>query len=51
MESLLEHAGFTVEEIPKEWDAFWAFCDRRSEDPGPALAYEFLHGRSQVAAA
>lgn len=26
--SLLEEAGFTVENIPKEWDAFWAFwCD------------------------
>jgi multiple sugar transport system substrate-binding protein len=26
--SLLEQAGFTVEDIPKEWDAFWAFwCD------------------------
>jgi len=27
--SLLEQAGFTLEDIPKEWDAFWAFwCDR-----------------------
>jgi multiple sugar transport system substrate-binding protein len=26
--SLLEQAGFTLEDIPKEWDAFWAFwCD------------------------
>jgi multiple sugar transport system substrate-binding protein len=26
--SLLEQAGFTVEDIPKEWDAFWSFwCD------------------------
>jgi multiple sugar transport system substrate-binding protein len=26
--SLLEQAGFTVEDIPKEWDEFWAFwCD------------------------
>jgi multiple sugar transport system substrate-binding protein len=27
--SLLEQAGFTVEDIPKEWDAFWSFwCDQ-----------------------
>jgi multiple sugar transport system substrate-binding protein len=27
--SLLERAGFTVEDIPKRWDAFWSFwCDR-----------------------
>jgi multiple sugar transport system substrate-binding protein len=26
--SLLEHAGFTLEDIPEEWDAFWSFwCD------------------------
>ena len=27
--SLLEKAGFTLEDIPKQWDAFWSFwCDR-----------------------
>jgi multiple sugar transport system substrate-binding protein len=27
--SLLLQAGFTLEDIPKEWDAFWSFwCDR-----------------------
>jgi multiple sugar transport system substrate-binding protein len=27
--SLLERAGFTLEDIPKEWEAFWAFwCDQ-----------------------
>jgi multiple sugar transport system substrate-binding protein len=27
--SLLEQAGFTLEDIPKQWDAFWSFwCDR-----------------------
>jgi multiple sugar transport system substrate-binding protein len=27
--SLLERAGFTLADIPKEWDAFWAFwCDQ-----------------------
>jgi multiple sugar transport system substrate-binding protein len=27
--SLLEAAGFTLADIPKEWDAFWPFwCDR-----------------------
>src|SRR5678815_273664 len=26
--SLLERAGFTLADIPKEWDAFWSFwCD------------------------
>jgi multiple sugar transport system substrate-binding protein len=26
--SLLERAGFTLEDIPKEWDGFWSFwCD------------------------
>jgi multiple sugar transport system substrate-binding protein len=28
-QSLLEQAGFTAEDIPKEWDAFWSFwCDQ-----------------------
>ena len=27
--SLLERAGFTLEDIPKEWEAFWSFwCDQ-----------------------
>jgi multiple sugar transport system substrate-binding protein len=27
--SLLEKAGFTLEDIPREWDAFWSFwCDQ-----------------------
>jgi multiple sugar transport system substrate-binding protein len=27
--SLLEQAGFTLDDIPKEWEAFWAFwCDQ-----------------------
>ena len=27
--NLLEQAGFTLEDIPKEWEAFWSFwCDR-----------------------
>jgi multiple sugar transport system substrate-binding protein len=27
--SLLEQAGFTLDDIPKEWEAFWSFwCDR-----------------------
>ena len=27
--SLLEHAGFTLENIPQEWNAFWSFwCDQ-----------------------
>ena len=27
--NLLEQAGFTLEDIPKQWDAFWSFwCDR-----------------------
>ena len=29
--SLLEQAGFTLDDIPKEWEAFWSFwCDRSS---------------------
>ena len=32
--SLLEQAGFTLEDIPKQWEAFWAFwCD----DVQPAM--------------
>ena len=28
-ENLLEQAGFTLEDIPKEWEAFWSFwCDQ-----------------------
>ena len=28
-QSLLEQAGFTLADIPKEWEAFWSFwCDR-----------------------
>ena len=27
--SLLEHAGFSLDDIPKEWDGFWSFwCDQ-----------------------
>ena len=27
--SLLEQAGFTLDDIPREWDAFWSFwCDQ-----------------------
>ena len=27
--SLLEQAGFALEDIPKEWEAFWSFwCDQ-----------------------
>ena len=27
--NLLEQAGFTLDDIPKQWEAFWAFwCDR-----------------------
>jgi multiple sugar transport system substrate-binding protein len=27
--TLLEQAGFTLEDIPREWDAFWSFwCDK-----------------------
>ena len=27
--SLLEQAGFTLADIPKQWEAFWSFwCDR-----------------------
>jgi multiple sugar transport system substrate-binding protein len=51
--SLLEQAGFTLDDIPKPWDAFWAFwCDEAGGAPGRGprrrLGRRFEHvGRDQ----
>ena len=49
--SLLEQAGFTLADIPKEWDAFWSFwCDqvqpavRRATGPRRHLGCRAAHG-------
>jgi multiple sugar transport system substrate-binding protein len=42
---LLERAGFTLADIPKEWDAFWAFwCDRVQPAARKALGRDDLWG-------
>ena len=56
--SLLERAGFTLEDIPKEWEAFWAFwCDQvqpavrealgRDDVWGVGLSMAAGHGRRE----
>ena len=43
--SLLERAGFTLDDIPKEWDAFWSFwCDRVQPAVRAALGREDIWG-------
>jgi multiple sugar transport system substrate-binding protein len=43
--SLLERAGFTLADIPKEWDAFWSFwCDRVQPAVRKALARDDVWG-------
>ena len=43
--SLLEQAGFTLADIPKEWDAFWSFwCDRCSRRCARPLGREDVWG-------
>jgi multiple sugar transport system substrate-binding protein len=43
--SLLEQAGFTLEDIPKEWDAFWSFwCDKVQPAVRKALGREDIWG-------
>jgi multiple sugar transport system substrate-binding protein len=43
--SLLERAGFTLEDIPKEWDAFWAFwCDEVQPAVRKALGRDDIWG-------
>jgi multiple sugar transport system substrate-binding protein len=43
--SLLEHAGFTRDDIPKEWGAFWAFwCDEVQPAARKALGRDDIWG-------
>jgi multiple sugar transport system substrate-binding protein len=43
--SLLERAGFTLADIPKEWDAFWSFwCDRAQPAVREALGRDNVWG-------
>ncbi|MGH6917311.1 MAG: ABC transporter substrate-binding protein, partial [Geminicoccaceae bacterium] len=43
--SLLEQAGFTLEDIPKDWDAFWAFwCDQVQPAVREALGRDDVWG-------
>jgi multiple sugar transport system substrate-binding protein len=43
--SLLEQAGFTLEDIPRDWDAFWAFwCDQVQPAVREALGREDVWG-------
>jgi multiple sugar transport system substrate-binding protein len=43
--SLLERAGFSVNDIPKEWEAFWSFwCDRAQPAVRKALGREDIWG-------
>jgi multiple sugar transport system substrate-binding protein len=44
-ESLLERAGFTFADVPKEWDAFWSFwCDQVQPAVRKALGREDVWG-------
>jgi multiple sugar transport system substrate-binding protein len=43
--NLLEHAGFAVADIPKEWEAFWSFwCDRAQPAVREATGRDDLYG-------
>ena len=43
--SLLEQAGFTLEDIPKEWDAFWSFwCEEVQPAVRKALGRDGIWG-------
>ena len=43
--SLLERAGFTLADIPKEWDAFWSFwCDQVQPAARKALGRDDVWG-------
>ena len=43
--SLLERAGFTLADIPKQWEAFWSFwCDRVQPAVRKALGREDIWG-------
>jgi multiple sugar transport system substrate-binding protein len=43
--SLLEQAGFTLADIPEEWEAFWSFwCDRMQPAVRRALGRDDIYG-------
>ncbi len=43
--SLLEHAGFTLADIPRDWDAFWSFwCDRVQPAAREAMGRDDIWG-------
>ena len=43
--SLLEQAGFTLDDIPNQWEAFWAFwCDRVQPAVRRATGGDNIHG-------
>jgi multiple sugar transport system substrate-binding protein len=43
--SLLEQSGFTLEDIPKEWEAFWSFwCDQVQPAARKALGRDGIWG-------
>ena len=44
-ESRLEEAGFTLEDIPKEWEPFWSFwCDKVQPAVREALGRDDVWG-------
>jgi multiple sugar transport system substrate-binding protein len=44
-QSLLERAGFTLADLPKEWEAFWAFwCDQVQPAVRKATGREDIYG-------
>ncbi len=46
--SLLERAGFTLADIPKEWEAFWSFwCDKVQPAAREALGHDDIWGVAQ----
>ena len=43
--SLLEQAGFTLADIPKEWEAFWSFwCDQVQPAVRKATGRDDIYG-------
>jgi multiple sugar transport system substrate-binding protein len=44
-QSLLEHAGFTLPDIPKDWDGFWSFwCDKVQPAVRKATGRDDIYG-------
>ena len=47
--NLLEQAGFTLADVPKQWDAFWSFwCDRGAAGGAPGYGSRRHLGRRPV---